>query len=134
MVKQINQDIDAIKDDFFKGLTLRECIYGGIAFVFGVGLIIGLIYGAGVDSSIAIFFGIPIIAVIGLCGFYTLNGMTLVEMIKKKLHIIFSKPLTYHTMNPNEKEEVSKIGYLFRKEPDANRNSVNIMEEQDDGR
>ncbi len=127
MVKQINQDIDAIKDDFFKGLTLRECIYGGIAFGIGVGFIIGLIYGVGVDSSIAIFLGIPIIAVIGLCGFYTLNGMTLVEIIKKKLHIVFSKPLTYHTVNPNE--DVSKTGFLFKKEPDANRNSVNIIEQ-----
>ena len=29
ITKQINQDVAGFKDDFFKGLSLRECIYGG---------------------------------------------------------------------------------------------------------
>ena len=31
MTKQINQDVAGFKDDFFKGLSIRECLYGGTA-------------------------------------------------------------------------------------------------------
>lgn len=37
MTKTINPDVAAFKDDFFKGLSLRECVFGGIALLAGVG-------------------------------------------------------------------------------------------------
>lgn len=30
MTKTINPDVAAFKDDFFKGLSFRECVFGGI--------------------------------------------------------------------------------------------------------
>lgn len=37
MTKTINPDVAAFKDDFFKGLSFRECIFGGSALLVGVG-------------------------------------------------------------------------------------------------
>ena len=31
MTKTINPDVAAFKDDFFKGLSFRECVFGGSA-------------------------------------------------------------------------------------------------------
>ena len=37
MTKTINPDVAAFKDDFFKGLSFRECVFGGSALLTGVG-------------------------------------------------------------------------------------------------
>ena len=33
MTKTINPDVAAFKDDFFKGLSFRECVFGGSALL-----------------------------------------------------------------------------------------------------
>ncbi len=95
MNKEINQDIGAIKDDFFKGLTLRECIYGLSAFILGAGSVFVMVFVCGVNVNIAITLCIPVIAVIGLCGFYSQNGMTLLAIIRKKMKLCRQKPLMF---------------------------------------
>ncbi len=42
MTKTINADVSAFKDDFFKGLSLRECLYGGGVLAVGAGGILFL--------------------------------------------------------------------------------------------
>ncbi len=37
MTKTINPDVAAFKDDFFKGLSFRECVFGASALLTGVG-------------------------------------------------------------------------------------------------
>ena len=41
------------------------------------------------------------IGVIGLCGFYHKNGMTLVQIIKSTVRLIKQKPYTYETRTQN---------------------------------
>lgn len=36
---------------------------------------------------------------IGLCGFYQKNGMTLVQLVKSTIRLIFQKPYVYETRN-----------------------------------
>lgn len=59
----------AFKDDFFKGLSFRECVFGGSALLTGVGGILLLHFYFGVGINTAITLCMPVIGIIGLCGF-----------------------------------------------------------------
>lgn len=95
MNKEINQDIGGIKDDFYKGLSLREVVYGVAAFLAGAGGVAAMVFVYHVNVNIAITVCIPVLAVIGLCGFYSRNGMTLPAIIKKAFRLKRQKPLTW---------------------------------------
>lgn len=97
MTKTINQDVSAFKDDFFKGLSLRECLYGGGALAAGAGGILLLYFYFGMNINAAITLCMPVIGIIGLCGFYQKNGMTLIEIIRSVIRLIRQKPFTYET-------------------------------------
>lgn len=97
MIKQINPDVAAFKDDFFKGLSLRECLFGGGAVVVGVGIILLLHFYFKCNINVAITIAMPVIGIIGLCGFYHKNDMTLVQIIKESIRIGRQKPLTYES-------------------------------------
>ncbi len=52
MTKTINQDVSAFKDDFFKGLSFRECLYGGGALAAGAGGILLLHFYFGLNINV----------------------------------------------------------------------------------
>ncbi len=103
-MKKINQDVAGYKDDFFKGLTLRECIFGGTALGLGVGGMLILIFIYNFSINAAIMICIPLIAAVGLCGFYEKNGMTLPQIVKAFIRIKKQKTLTYQTCRPEESQ------------------------------
>ncbi len=112
MTKQINQDVAGFKDDFFKGLSLRECIYGGIALGLGAGGMLALVFIYKLNINAAIMICMLFIAVIGLCGFYEKNGMTLPKIVKARIRIMRQKPLTYHTVRPEDRQSL----YIIERE------------------
>ena len=73
MTKTINPDVAAFKEDFFKGLSFRECVFGASALLTGVGGILLLHFYFGVGINTAITLCMPVIGIIGLCGFYHKN-------------------------------------------------------------
>lgn len=97
MTKTINQDVSAFKDDFFKGLSLRECLYGGGALAAGAGGILLLHFYFGININAAVTLCMPVIGIIGLCGFYQKNGMTLIEIIRSVVRLMRQKSYTYET-------------------------------------
>lgn len=105
MTKTINPDVAAFKDDFFKGLSLRECIYGGSALVVGVGGILLLHFYFTMNINGAITLCMPLMGIIGLCGFYHKNGMTLVQIVRSVVRLIRQKPFTYETRLRIEESE-----------------------------
>ena len=98
MTKTINPDVAAFKDDFFKGLSLRECVFGGIALLAGAG---------GINTAITLC--MPVIGIIGLCGFYQKNGMTLVQLVRSSIRLILQKPYVYETCTTNELSEMEDL-------------------------
>ena len=96
MTKTINPDVAAFKDDFFKGLSLRECVFGGIALLAGAGgiLLLHFYFGVGINS---------------LCGFYQKNGMTLVQLVRSSIRLILQKPYVYETCTTNERSEMEDL-------------------------
>lgn len=109
MTKTINPDVAAFKDDFFKGLSLRECVFGGIALLAGAGGILLLHFYFGVGINTAITLCMPVIGIIGLCGFYQKNGMTLVQLVRSSIRMIFQKPYVYETCTTNERSEMEAL-------------------------
>ena len=109
MKKTINPDVAAFKDDFFKGLSLRECVFGGIALLAGAGGILLLHFYFGVGINTAITLCMPVIGIIGLCGFYQKNGMTLVQLVRSSIRLIFQKPYVYETSTINERSEMEDL-------------------------
>lgn len=97
MTKTITTDVAAFKDDFYKGLSLRECLYGGAALLAGAGGILLLHFYFGMNINAAVTVCIPVIGGIGLCGFYQKNGMTLLKIIQNAVRIARQKPFTYET-------------------------------------
>ena len=109
MTKTINPDVAAFKDDFFKGLSLRECVFCGIALLAGAGGILLLHFYFGVGINTAITLCMPVIGIIGLCGFYQKNGMTLVQLVRSSIRLIFQKPYVYETSTINERSEMEGL-------------------------
>ena len=126
MTKTINPDVAAFKDDFFKGLSLRECVFGGIALLAGAGGILLLHFYFGVGINTAITLCMPVIGIIGLCGFYQKNGMTLVQLVRSSIRLILQKPYVYETCTTNERSEMEDLndgGKRSKKRRKQGRNS-----------
>lgn len=108
IIKQINRDVAGFKDDFYKGLTLRECLYGFGALGIGVGGMLTLIFIYKANVNLAIMICMPFVSGVGLCGFYEKNGMTLPKIIRAFYRIKKQKTLTYKTNKPDSKPKVRK--------------------------
>lgn len=118
MNKPINKDIDAYRQDVWKGLSARELVYGSIALISGAALILVLYFKLGMPVNVASMIAIPVVIGVGFNGFYTKNNMTAAEIIKKAVKIKFGKPLVYKSCSQREyetlvlleKEKVKKKG------------------------
>lgn len=83
----INQDFDAYKEDFYKGLSKRETKYGAMAFFSGIVIMFLMMFVLHVNSLLATFVSMPIITLLGMNGFYTKNGMSFTELVKRKMEL-----------------------------------------------
>ncbi len=94
MVIEINKNIDNYKESVVMGLTARQLIYSILSVVIGGGIVLLLYRHIGLTAST--YIAIPVVAPIALTGFYSYNGMTFMEMVKRKLHFAFgNQTLTY---------------------------------------
>lgn len=115
MTRQINEDIAAYKSDFFKGLSLREFLYGAGALAAGVSVILFLIFWLHMKVNLAIVIGVPVIGGIGLCGFYTKNGMTLLQILRQKRKNKRMGTLTYQILRRQTVEKEPEATGIIEK-------------------
>ena len=120
MTKPINNDVVGYKDDFFKGLSFRETVFGFIALTTGGGGMLLLYFYAGLSLNTSVTICIPFIAIIGLAGFYHKNGMTLMQVVKNIIRIHRTGPLTYMSRRKNEPWESYIEPYEEETEPETN--------------
>ena len=83
----INQDFDKYKEDFYKGLSKRETKYGAMAFFSGILIMFLMMFVLHTNSLLATFVSMPIITLLGMNGFYTKNGMSFTELVKRKMEL-----------------------------------------------
>ncbi len=94
MVIEINKDIDKYQESVAMGLTAKQLIFS-VAAVLAGGTIVLLTYKyVGLTGSA--YIAIPIVAPIALGGFYTFQGMSFFETMKRRLHFLFgNREITY---------------------------------------
>ena len=94
MIVEINKDLEKYKESVAMGLTAKQLIFSIASLVVGGGLIL-LLYPY-VGLTIAVYISIPVVAPIALGGFYTYQGMSFYEVMKRRFYFMFhNKPLTY---------------------------------------
>lgn len=94
MIIEISKDIDNYKETVALGLTARQLIFSVLSVAVGAGIIL-LLYGF-IGLTASVYVALPIVAPIALGGFYTFNGMSFYEVMKRKINIIFmNRPLVY---------------------------------------
>ena len=109
MIIEINKDIQNYKESVVLGLTARQLVFSALSVVCGGGIVILTYPYVGLTTSA--YIAIPVVAPIALSGFYSYNGMTFMEMMKRKLHFAFgNRALTYIS------EEVEKAIQQHRNE------------------
>lgn len=102
MVIEINKNIDNYKESVVMGLTARQLIYSVLSVVIGGGIVLILYKHIGLTAST--YIAIPVVAPIALSGFYSYNGMTFMEMVKRKLHYAFGNQTLIYISSEGETE------------------------------
>lgn len=121
MQTPINQDIDKYKDDFFKGLSMKETIWGAGGFLVGAILIGFMYFYLHIPVSIAVFIALPFIAILALNGFYTKNGMSFIQLMRLKFKIGNSKTLVYRCPDPRD-EKIKKFEKMIEEKKGEKKN------------
>lgn len=83
----VNKNIDEYKDDFFKGLTLRQTVAAASTLVVGIGgfFLVHLLFG--IPQSISLYIVMPLAFAVGASGFLEIHGMSPYQYISKKIRI-----------------------------------------------
>lgn len=110
MIVEINKDIEKYKESVVLGLTAKQLFAAVSAVVVGAGIVFLVYPYIGLTGSA--YVAIPAVAPIALGGFYSFNGMSFMEMLKRRMKFLFdNKPLVYRSTEGDEtanSEEVRK--------------------------
>lgn len=101
MIVEINKDIEKYKESVFMGLNAKQVICIILALAAGTGIVLLTYPFIGFTGSA--YVAVPVVAPIGLMGFYSYNGMSFMEVTKRRLRFLFrNRPLLYRSTE-NEK-------------------------------
>ena len=94
MIIEINKDIDRYQESVVMGLTLKQLIYAALSLIAGAGIV--LLLQKQIGLTLAAYVAVPVVAPLALQGFYQYNGMSFMEVMKRKLFFAFlNRPLVY---------------------------------------
>lgn len=107
MSVEINKDIDKFQESVVLGLTAKQLIASVLSVLVGA-VIVFLTYRK-VGLTVSAYIAIPVVAPIALSGFYSFNGMSFMQMMKKRIQFMFKvKPLVYKsTENEDELKQIA---------------------------
>ena len=84
----VNKDFDSYKDDFFKGLTLKQTALSIVSVAAGTGTFLFGNYILKLDQTISFYLALPVVLPIAASGFLKLHGMTPFEYLKRRREVI----------------------------------------------
>lgn len=94
MIIEINKDIDRYQESVALGLTVKQLIYAALSLIAGAGIV--LLLQKQIGLTLAAYVAVPVVAPLALQGFYQYNGMSFMEVMKRKLFFAFlNRPLVY---------------------------------------
>ena len=107
MMVPVNQNIDEYKDDFFKGLTMRQTMYAIAAVAVSGGLMMFFLLYLKMNASVAMYITLPIVFPIIAVGFIRIHGMNFRDYMKEKRKVrqrpvFFYEPELVHQINSGE--------------------------------
>ena len=94
MIIEINKDIDRYQESVAMGLTAKQLLYAVLSLFTGAGIVL-LLYNR-IGLTLAVYVAVPVVAPLALQGFYQYNGMSFMEVMRRKLYFAFlNRPLVY---------------------------------------
>ena len=125
MMIPVNQDIDSYKDDFFKGLTMRQTLFAVAAVVVSGGLLAFFLIYLKLNASASMYLTLPVAFPIIAVGFIKIHGIPLGEYLKRKKKVEQQSSFFYQ---PEMVFWVSQ-GILPKEAADETANRKNIQKE-----
>lgn len=104
MIIEINKDIENYKESVVLGLTARQLIYSVLSVIVG-GIVVLLTYKY-VGLTISTYIAVPLVAPIALSGFYSYQGLTFMQMMKRKIGFAFHNPTLTYVSTEGERQLV----------------------------
>lgn len=83
----VNKNMDEYKDDFFKGLTLRQTAAAALTLVVGIGVFF-LCNAIGIPQELSLYLAMPLAFAVGASGFLEIYGMPPLQYIRKRLRVM----------------------------------------------
>ena len=83
MLIPVNQNIDEYKDDFYKGLTLRQSVISLVTVAVGVLVYLTLTGLFHLPQTLALYMTLPVVFPIAAYGFLKIHGMNIAEYLRK---------------------------------------------------
>lgn len=84
MLIPVNQNIDEYKDDFYKGLTMRQSVISLITIAVGAVVYLTLTGVLHLPQSLALYLTLPVVFPIAAYGFLKIHGMNIAEYLRKR--------------------------------------------------
>ena len=110
----INRDIEKYQESVVMGLTARQLIFSIASIAWGGAIVLLTYKHVGLTGSA--YIPIPVVAPFALNGFYSYQGMSFTQMLRRKMWFAFkNRPLTYIS------EESEKIIKRMRMEEERQR-------------
>ena len=94
MIIEMNKDIDRYQESVAMGLTVKQLIYAFFSLIIGAGIV--LLLQKKIGLTLAAYVAVPVVAPLALQGFYQYNGMSFMEVMRRKLYFAFlNRTLVY---------------------------------------
>ena len=88
MLIPVNKDLDSYKDDFFKGLTLKQTALSVISVAAGTLMFLFGTYVLKLSSTVSFYLALPVVLPIAATGFLKIHGMTPLEYLKRRREVL----------------------------------------------
>lgn len=124
-------DIESYKEDVIVGFDWKKSIYIVVAAAVGVGTIFFFYKILGWSMFISVYAASPFSGLIILSGFYQKNGLTFLQMLRRKIKKVNEQPLVYRSTEcrriyeaallsdsedvPSDQEQTAEIEKQLRK-------------------
>lgn len=120
MVIEINKDIDKYQESVAMGLTAKQLVFSLASLLVG-GVIVLLTYKyIGLTGSA--YVAIPVVAPIALGGFYSFQGMSFYEVMKRRFLLMFgNRTLTYVSTENEGEIRKHRMEKVLKQKPKKNK-------------
>lgn len=83
----VNKNLDEYKDDFYKGLTLKQTVLSVLTVVVGTGMFLLLHSICGIGQTAALYLAVLAALPFAASGFLKVHGMALPEYFRRKREV-----------------------------------------------